>query len=76
MTIAELHHLLVTTLVRVRGDSRTKWRRAVGEIKVYSLSTHPHCNWEVRPAGTIIEIAAVEQAVDTVRADHPWVVQD
>ncbi len=73
MTVVELQQLLVTTLVRARGDSRTKWRRAIGEIKLYSRDTHPHCNWEVRAAGTMREIAAVEVAVDTIRADHPWV---
>ncbi len=75
MTLVELRQLLVATLVRAHGDSRAKWRRAVGEIRIYPRDTHAHCNWEVWASGTVTEIAAVEQAVDMVRADHPWVGQ-
>jgi hypothetical protein len=45
----------------------------VTDIKVYPIDTHPHCNWEVRAAGSAGDIAAVERAVDRMRADHPFV---
>ena len=73
MTASELHHLLTSTLVRMRGGDRVRWRKAVGQIKVYPLSTHPHCNWDVRPAGSAAEIVAVERAVDIVRGEHPYI---
>jgi hypothetical protein len=73
VTAGELRNLLVTTLAGTRGGGRAHWRRAVADIKVYPVETHPHCNWEVRAAGSAREIAEVERAVDRLRADHPFV---
>lgn len=73
MTASELRNLLVTALAGALGGGRTRWRRAVADIKVYPVETHPHCNWEVRAAGSAREIAEVERAVDRLRADHPLV---
>jgi hypothetical protein len=71
VTASELRELLITGLARSAGGGRARWRRAVAEVRLYPLSTHPHCNWEVRAAGTSAEIASVERAVDRVRVDHP-----
>jgi hypothetical protein len=71
MTRSDIERLLVTTLTRVNGGSQQKWRRAAGTVQVYAQATHPHCNWDVRASGTIGEIAAVEKAVDDLRARHP-----
>lgn len=73
MTAGELRNLLVTALAGALGGGRARWRRAVADIKVYPVETHPHCNWEVRAAGSAREIAEVERAVDRLRADHPFV---
>ncbi|WP_419826053.1 hypothetical protein [Sphingomonas sp.] len=73
MTTADLRDLLVRDLVRADGGSAARWRRAVGELKVYARATHAHCNWEVRPAGTAYLIERVERAADAIRAAYPFV---
>jgi hypothetical protein len=65
MTASDLQSLLITTLRR--------WRLVLGEVKVYALATHPHCNWSVTPSGAFADIDAVETLVDQVRAQHPIV---
>ena len=75
MTTTELRNVLVSMLAAGRGGGRARWRKAVADIKIYPMDTHPHCNWEVRAAGTTNEIAAVERAVDRMRDDHPFVQQ-
>lgn len=76
MSSSELLSLIVNMLVRVHGGTPRRWRRAVGPIKVYSPTTHAHCNWDVRSSGTIYEVACVEAMVDTVRGSRPFVVED
>lgn len=73
MTASDLQSLLVTTLMREHGGDRRRWRLVLGEVKVYSLATHPHCNWSVTPSGAFAGIDAVETLVDQVRAQHPIV---
>lgn len=76
MGSSELLDLIVNMLVRAHGGAPRRWRRAVGPIKVYSIGTHAHCNWDVRSSGTVHEVACVEAMVDTVRASRPYVVED
>jgi hypothetical protein len=73
MTASDLQSLLLTTLVREQGGDRRRWRLVLGEVRVYSLATHPHCNWSVAPSGAFADIDAVETLIDTVRAQHPIV---
>lgn len=73
MTAHQLQALLVTRLVRTHGGDSRGWRRAIGEIRLYDLDTHPHCNWAVNPSGSIRENAAIERLCDSLRAEHPIV---
>lgn len=73
MTASDLQSLLLTTLVREQGGDRRRWRLVLGEVRVYPLATHPHCNWSVTPSGAFTDIDAVETLVDQVRAQHPIV---
>lgn len=73
MKAAELRDLIVRHLARANGGGTIRWRKALGELKVYSLSTHAHCNWDVRPTGTAHEMDQVERAVDALRLKHPFV---
>lgn len=73
MTGSDVRDLIVTMLVRKRGGGRMRWRTVVGEIRVYPLATHPHCNWRADPSGTVQEVEAVERAIDLVSQDHPIV---
>jgi hypothetical protein len=76
MSSSELLSLIVNMLVRAHGGAPRRWRRAVGPIKVYSRTTHAHCNWDVRSSGSIYEVACVEAMVDTVRSSRPFVIED
>lgn len=71
MTAADLRDLFLTHLTRRHGSSRRRWRMVVGEVKLYSRATYPHCNWAVSPSGTASENAAVEAVSDELRAAHP-----
>lgn len=71
MTASDLRDQLVTTLTRIGGGNRRRWRTTVGEIKVYSTATHPHCNWSVAPSGSISDVAMVECLVDDFRLRYP-----
>lgn len=73
MTARDLQDLLITMLTREAG-SRRRWRAVVGDVRVYSLSTHPHCNWSITPSGSSSEVARVEHLLDTLRLRHPVVV--
>lgn len=71
MTAIEMRELIATRLVRAEGGTRQQWRRAIGEIKVYAMETHPHCNWDARPTGEVSEVQAVNDAVDHIRMTRP-----
>jgi hypothetical protein len=71
LTAAEIHNLLVTILVGAAGGDPERWRELIGEMFVFSLATHPTCNWRVVPSGTPAEVAAINMAVELVRQDNP-----
>jgi hypothetical protein len=73
MTSHELLDIILSALVRAHGGQRRRWRAVVGNIRVYGLDTHPHCNWLVSPGGHAPENAAVERLLDDLRLRHPIV---
>lgn len=73
MTATELRDLIVRRLVRENGGGTVRWRKVLGELRVYSRATHAHCNWDARPSGASGDVALVEQAVDQLRLRHPFV---
>ncbi|MDB5685567.1 MAG: hypothetical protein JWR77_156 [Rhizorhabdus sp.] len=75
MTSAELRDILLAALVRETGSSRRRWSLVLGEIKLYSLATHPHCNWTINPSGSIGDVARVERLCDDMRGRHPIVTR-
>lgn len=75
MTATELRDLIVRRLVRENGGGTLRWRKVLGELRVYSRDTHAHCNWDARPAGLSADVALVEQAVDQLRLHHPFVAE-
>ena len=73
MTAADLRDLFLVTLTRRFGGNRRRWRIVMGEVRLYSRATHPHCNWAVAPSGSARENEAVESVSDDLRAVHPIV---
>ena len=71
MTAADLRDLFLTTLTRRFGGNPRRWRLVIGEVKLYSQTTHPHCNWAVTPSGSAGENSAVEAVADDLRAAYP-----
>ncbi len=71
MTAADLLELLIARLVRDCGGTRRQWRAAIGLVKIYSVATHPHCNWAVSPSGSLYQCAEIEQRVDDLRQHYP-----
>jgi len=75
MTAIELRDLIVRHLVRENGGGTLRWRKVLGQLRVYSRTTHAHCNWDARPSGASGDVALVEQAVDQIRLHHPFVAE-
>jgi hypothetical protein len=73
VTAADLRDILARDLTKANGGSAAGWRRAIGDVKVYSRSTHAHCNWELRPIGPATVVDRVERAADAIRAAQPFV---
>lgn len=72
MTASDLQDLIVKALTRESGQQH-RWRMVIGKVRVYSLSTHPHCNWSITPMGSVSEVAKAERVLDTIRMRHPIV---
>jgi len=73
MTAYDVREILVRTIMRHNGGQMMRWRRVFGEIRVYPLSTHPHCNWRADPSGSVREVELAERTIDLVSAKHPIV---
>ena len=73
MTSGALQDLFLSTLVRKAGGNRRRWRLVLGDMKVYAVATHPHCNWSVTPTGSAAENDIVERIADDPRVTHPIV---
>lgn len=73
MTAYDVRELLVRMVMRKHGGPLMRWRTVVGEIRVYPLNTHPHCNWRADPSGSVREVEAAERIIDQVSAQHPIV---
>lgn len=69
----QLEDIFLATLVRETGRDRRHWRGVIGDIRVYPVATHPHCNWSLTPTGSIADIARVERLADHLRMRHPIV---
>lgn len=71
MTASDLQSLIVTILVRQAGGDRRRWRMVLGDVRLYSVATHPHCNWAVAPSGHSADVDRIERLVDDLRGRHP-----
>jgi hypothetical protein len=71
MTAADITDQFLAILLREVGGTRRRWRNVIGPVKLYSASTHPHCNWSITPGGEADENAAVERVADRLREKHP-----
>ena len=73
MTACELRDLILRQLAKENGGGTVRWRKVLGNLKVYPRSTHAHCNWDARPSGPAADVAKVELAIDHLRLRHPFV---
>ena len=71
MTADKLIDLLVARLLRDHGKSKHHWRKVIGTIRLYSIATHPHCNWNAAPTGNFADVALIENILDDLRMAHP-----
>ena len=76
MLAYELRDQIVRHLVRQHGGSTMRWRKALGQLRVYSLATHGHCNWDAAPSGSVGDVARIERALDDLRLRYPYVDTD
>ena len=76
MTADQLIDVLVARLIRDKGGTKHQWRKRVGPVQLYSLATHPHCNWAVNPVGTRTETEAIERLIDDLRISHPIIATE
>ncbi len=73
LTPAQLRDLLVTVIAGVKEEPEAKWRKIVGDVEKLPLAYNVQSNWRVTPAGTPAQRKVVEQCVDIVRGEHPYV---
>lgn len=73
MKTTELRDLIIRQAARDNGGGMVRWRKTLGELRVYPRTTHAHCNWDARPVGPPGDVAAIETIVDRVRLQHPFV---
>lgn len=73
LTPDELRDLLATLLEGAAGGTRDEWLLAIGQIEKLPTHLNLQCNWRVHPKGRKAELAAIEHAVEVVRAEHPFV---
>ncbi|WP_431468842.1 hypothetical protein [Sphingosinithalassobacter sp. LHW66-3] len=71
MTADDLIDRFLAALLRAHGGTKHRWRTVLGQVRVYSRQTHPHCNWSITPGGTAAENAAVEALADRMRNEYP-----
>lgn len=73
LTAAELRDLILRQLATNNGCGTVRWRKILGDLKVYPRTTHAHCNWGARPSGPAADVAVVERTIDAVPLKHPFV---
>ena len=75
MKPSQLRDLLAALLEGAAGKPADHWRKAIGEVEeLKPIHSYVQGNWRVQPKGTKKDIAAIERAVDVVRAEHPYVL--
>lgn len=73
LTPDQMRDLLATLLEGAAGGAHDDWLRAIGPVEKLPTHLNLHSNWRVHPKGKKAELAAIEHAVELVRAEHPYV---
>ncbi|WP_293873206.1 hypothetical protein [Sphingomonas sp. UBA978] len=69
----ELGELLTTLLAGAAGGTKKDWAAKVGVVEKLPIAMNVKSNWQVTPNGRAADKKAIGQAVDIVRAQHPYV---
>lgn len=72
-TPAKLRAILAEVLEGATGEDAPTWWLAIGEVEKLPTWANIHSNWKIDPEGTPDQLAAIEKAVEVVRAAHPYV---
>ncbi len=74
-TPKELGDLLRTLLAGAAFGTKEAWATKVGAVEKLPIATNVRSNWQVTPSGRAADKKAISQAVDIVRAQHPYVAR-
>ena len=69
----ELGDLLTTLLAGAAGGTKEAWAAKVGLVEKLPIAMNVASNWQVTPWGKAADKKAIGQAVDIVRAQHPYI---
>lgn len=70
----EMRDLLAELLEGAAGKTRAHWVKVIGPVEhLTPIWKYVAGNWRVHPKGTKADVAAIEKAVELVRAAHPYV---
>ncbi|QJU59187.1 hypothetical protein HL653_16725 [Sphingomonas sp. AP4-R1] len=72
LTAAEIHALLVETLVAGSGGCAREWQRAIGKVRVRPIAFNVITNWRIWPAGNPAQNRAIRAAAAVIRQHHPY----
>jgi len=72
-TPTELQQLLAQVIAGVAGGSEKIWRTKIGPVAQLPIVLHPRSNWSVSPMCGTADHRIIDQAVEVVRAEHPYV---
>ena len=78
LTTSALRALIVSLLAGATGSSEEKWREVLSGIEIHAFTDRGAllCNWSPVAKGSPADLKAVRKAVEIVRVEHPFAVED
>jgi hypothetical protein len=74
MTPDQMADLLATLLEGAAGGTHEHWLKVLGPVEQLPTHLNIRCNWRVHPKAGKRDLAAIKEAIEIVRAEHPYVV--
>ena len=73
MSPNEIADLLATVIAGAAGGTKARWRKAIGPLEKLPTWRYVRFNWRVTPRVKSEERKIIDQAVEIVRAEHPYI---